>query len=252
MQDADLKNFRDNAGRGTPDPGSLPEVRDVTTAQDYQLVPFLTLQSDTCLRDSYIAMIHALHADPALGPTSEFGHWTEDLGPLNFDEFFEEVRGLGKKDPGGLRDYKLSVFPLVHTPTSIIAGQSFLYKPVGNTATDDLASDHSITISGHLTDFVHPEARGKGLGKVLFARGIEKAADLGMDTLVIKVGVENVPSLRRLNRLGNAGLASHIDTVPKGCSEEAIFHVAPNARFEQVMGQFLKPASGLRTEVVPA
>lgn len=161
--------------------------------RDFSLISMGELLHDDALRQSYMEYIQAcLRTDEDVSLIQDkldvFDGHDPAGGPQNIKGFIRLYQANAVRN----RD----IFVLIHHPTLKVLGEAGF----------DLNWDiHARTCySGY--DFIHPDCRRRGLGKVMMALRLGKACDEGIDEFELTCSRLNLGSYKRFKKLKNSGL----------------------------------------------
>lgn len=116
--------------------------------------------------------------------------------PESFLKWMNSRHGFGSRYESGTDEtYFYSADMLMDCRNGDLVGRSNL-----------LAGLDKGTWTGMGGDCIHPDYRGWGLGHVIMAHRLNQARERGVECMKLNVAEGNVPSLRRLERLDDAGL----------------------------------------------
>lgn len=175
---------------------------------DLRLVPLSDLIGSVVQRNSYIEMLAALYEDfdqadreVGLGEyngrytlASVFDHYELDNIRKNFDGYVQFMRN---NPPSS----QLTNYFVMLAGSDQVIGQSLFQT------TKIFTRVKGFCVAAAGNDVVSPEMRNQGFGKAILALRIAKAKEMGADVLLARVDSRNEPSLRRLTKLMNCGLA---------------------------------------------
>lgn len=173
----------------------------------------------------------------------EVGFWRkygDFKQPETFVTWMDSPHGYGSRYESDTREtYFYSADMLMDCKTGTFVGRSNLFAGI----------DKGIW-TGMGGDCIHPDYRGRGLGRMIMAHRLDQARRLGIEHMKLNVGEGNIPSMRRFERLESAGLLSNYKFVrgrviawiePKLTLDQA-YHVLGGAAGDE---QDYAPASAL-------